>query len=163
MILPVRRGGLGRQQRKDPFAWTKKISRKEGESPRLRPPLCASPALRLCVKKNRSRKEEETQRSRPLCGFATLRLCVNKKRRTFKASFPTVDGLSGFARKKNVSQRRGAAKKEIPLRLCFSAPLREPTFYQKINRRYRRVRWVPTKTIPVLPIRHQWPAAWLSK
>ena len=90
MILPVRRGGLGRQQKKYPFPRRKKrMSRKEGESPRLRPPLCASLALRLCVKKNRSRKEEETQRSRPLCGFATLRLCVNKKKDLSKqASLP---------------------------------------------------------------------------
>jgi len=80
----------------------------------------------LCAKKNRmSRKEGETQRKKSLCGFATLRLRVNKKRRPFKASCPAVDGISGFARKKNIPQRRGAAKKEIPLRLCGSAPSRE--------------------------------------
>ena len=51
MILPVRRGGLDRQQRKYPVAQRKKITR----------------------------KEEKTQRLRPLCGFASRRLCVNKK------------------------------------------------------------------------------------
>ncbi|MDP4903669.1 MAG: hypothetical protein NWR37_02095, partial [Algoriphagus sp.] len=36
-----------------PLREGKKISRKEGKTPRLSPPLCASPALRLCVKKIR--------------------------------------------------------------------------------------------------------------
>ena len=72
-----------------------------------------------------SRKEGEPQRKKSLCDFATLHLCVNKKRSPFKASFPGVDGLSGFARKKNVSQRSGDAKKEIPLRLNYFASLRE--------------------------------------
>jgi 4'-phosphopantetheinyl transferase EntD len=72
-----------------------------------------------------SRKEGETQSKKSLCGFTTLRLCVNKKRRPFKASYPAVGGFSGFARKKNISQRRADAKKEIPLRLYYFAPLRE--------------------------------------
>ena len=74
----------------------------------------------------------------PLCALTTLRLCVNKKRRPFKASYPAVDGISGFARKKNISQRRGDAKKEIPLRLCYSAPSREQK-KKTFQRRYPAV------------------------
>lgn len=107
-----------------PLREGKKIYRKEGKTPRLSPPLCASPALRLCVKKIRR-------------------------------------GGAEILRDKQ--QRRGAAKKEIPLRLPFFAPLREPTFFQKINRRYRRDRLVPTKTIPVPPVHHQSPEALLSR
>ena len=60
------------------------------------------------------RRGGQARRSKPLCGFASLRLCVNKK--------------------KNVSQRREAAKIKTPWRLCFSAPLRE----QKKNVSQRR-------------------------
>jgi len=50
----------------------------------------------------------------PLCALTTLRLCVNKKIRR---------GGPEILRDKQ--QRRGDAKKEIPLRLCGSAPSRE--------------------------------------
>ena len=76
-----------------------------------------------------SRKEGEPQRKKSLCAFAPLRLCVNKKIRR-----------GGPAMLRDKQHRRGDTKKEIPLRLCFSAPLREPTFFQKINRKYRRDR-----------------------
>ena len=95
MILPVRRGGLDRQQRKYPFAQRKKMSRKEGEPQRLSPPLCGLAPLReinkktlankvACrgragtaplreEKKRMSRKEGEPQRLSP--PFAAWRLC----------------------------------------------------------------------------------------
>ena len=64
-----------------PLREGKKISRKEGKTPRLSPPLCASPALRLCVKKIRrgglAKKGSRQGRKKSLCGFAARRLCEN--------------------------------------------------------------------------------------
>jgi hypothetical protein len=73
MILPVRRGGLDRQQRKYPFARRKKYLAKKGS---------------------------RQGRKKSLCAFPTLRLCVNKKRRPSKARYPALGGLSAFARRK---------------------------------------------------------------
>ena len=84
MILPVRRGGLDRQQKKYPFARRKKrMSRKEGESPRKKEiPLRLSYFAPLREQKSAAAdpkccgtgsKEEEAQRLRPLCGLASLR------------------------------------------------------------------------------------------
>ena len=82
MILPVRRGGLDRQQKKYPFARRKKknVSQRMGAA-KIKPPLCGLPtAGRLCSsaplreeKKRMSRKEGEPQRLSP--PFAAWRLC----------------------------------------------------------------------------------------
>ena len=103
MILPVRRGGLDRQQKKYPFARRKKrMSRKEGESPRKKEiplRLCSSAPLR----------EEKSAAADPKC-------CGTGS----KENTP-------FARRKKISRKEGESprKKEIPLRLSYFAPLRE--------------------------------------
>lgn len=47
-----------------PLREGKKIYRKEGKTPRLSPPLCASPALRLCVNKKIRRGGAEILRDK---------------------------------------------------------------------------------------------------
>ncbi len=91
-----------------PLREEKKISRKEGESPR---------------------KKEIPLR---LNYFAPLR---EQKRRHFKASYPAVGRLSGFARKNPPRRTRNAAgqaaKKGRRQNQDSFAPLRESTFFKK--------------------------------
>ena len=63
----------------------------------------------------------------PLCALTTLRLCVNKK---IRRGGPEI--------LRDQQQRRGAAKKESPLRLCYSAPSREQK-KKTFQRRYPAV------------------------
>ena len=116
----------------------------------------------LCAKENpprRTRKEGEPPRKVEiplrLSYFAPLR--EQKSAAADPKCSGTGTGTAPLHDKKRMSRKEGEPprKKEIPLWLCFSAPLREPTFYQKFNRKYRRDRLVPAKTIPVLPILHR--------
>ena len=87
MILPVRRGGLDRQQKKYPFARRKKrMSRKEGEPPRKK-----EIPLRLCY--SAPLREQKSAAADPKC-----------------CGTGSKENTPFARRKKNISPRRGAAK-----------------------------------------------------
>jgi len=70
MILPVRRGGLDRQQRKKPFAPLLLCVFARRKNPPRRTRNAAGQA---------AKKGSRQGRKKSLCAFPTLRLCVNKK------------------------------------------------------------------------------------
>jgi len=111
--LPVRRGGLDRQQRRGA---AKKI------------PLCGFASLRLCVNKKRmSRKEGESLRSKHLSGLACLSadrlLCETLIKKTLaKKDNLSQAGSSFFSREGAEAQRNGPVNTNpgLTLHLTFT-------------------------------------------